>query len=120
MLYVMLAISIVGAILGATPLLLTPPAAFNRLIPWLLLFATVTFAASPLLTKAHDGDPTHQCGSTPHNLPSRCTAATSRRGSGIIMLALLAFSGLAEFQCDQRHEERARGRDQRLLASTLL
>ena len=52
MLYLMLAISIVGAILGATLLLLTPPAAFNRLIPWLLLFATLIFAASPLLTQS--------------------------------------------------------------------
>jgi uncharacterized membrane protein YfcA len=49
MLYPMLVISIVGALLGATLLLFTPPAAFNRLIPWLLLFATAVFAGSPFL-----------------------------------------------------------------------
>src|SRR5215469_1405543 len=59
LLYSVAAISSVGALIGACLLLLTPAATFNHLIPWLLLFATIVFAASPLLTKPHHGDPEH-------------------------------------------------------------
>jgi uncharacterized protein len=97
MLSVMLAISIVGAIIGATLLLLTPPTAFNRLIPWLLLFATATFAASPLLTKAHDGDPTHQWWQYIAQFAVAVYGGYFTAGIGILMLALLAFSGLPSF-----------------------
>src|SRR3954464_2851399 len=37
-------ISLIGGTLGAVLLLVTPSAAFSRLVPWLLLFATVVFA----------------------------------------------------------------------------
>lgn len=97
MLTVMLVISIVGAILGATLLLLTPPAAFNRLIPWLLLVATLTFAASPLLAKAHDGDPTHQWWQYGAQFAVAVYGGYFTAGIGILMLALLAFSGLPSF-----------------------
>ena len=97
MLYVMLGISIVGAILGATLLLLTPAAAFNRLIPWLLLFATGTFAASPYLTKPHDGDPTHQWWQYLAQFGVAVYGGYFAAGIGILMLALLAFSGLPTF-----------------------
>jgi uncharacterized protein len=96
MLYVMLGISIVGAILGATLLLLTPAAAFNRLIPWLLLFATVTFAASPFVTKAK-GDPTHQWWQYVAQFAVAVYGGYFTAGIGILMLALLAFSGLPSF-----------------------
>ena len=38
------AISLVGGVLGAVLLLATPAAFFARLVPWLVLFATVVFA----------------------------------------------------------------------------
>ncbi|HTV94269.1 MAG TPA: sulfite exporter TauE/SafE family protein [Verrucomicrobiae bacterium] len=97
MLNVMLAISIVGAILGATLLLLTPPAAFNRLIPWLLLFATLMFAVSPWLTKVHDGDPAHQWWQYGAQFVVAVYGGYFTAGIGILMLALLAFSGLPSF-----------------------
>jgi len=97
MLYVMVAISIIGAMLGATLLLLTPPAAFNRLIPWLLLFATALFAASPLLTRPHQGDPTHQTWQYVAQFFVALYGGYFTAGIGIMMLALLAFSGLPSF-----------------------
>src|SRR3954469_6726007 len=41
---VFIALSIVGGLLGALLLLLTPNAIFAGLVPWLLLFATAVFA----------------------------------------------------------------------------
>ena len=38
------AVSVIGGVLGAVILLRTPPALFQRLIPWLLLVATLIFA----------------------------------------------------------------------------
>jgi uncharacterized membrane protein YfcA len=43
-------VSVVGGTIGALLLLHTPPAAFQRLIPWLLLGATLLFAFGPTLT----------------------------------------------------------------------
>lgn len=37
-------ISLVGGVLGAVLLLLTPSTSFARLVPWLMLFATLSFA----------------------------------------------------------------------------
>nr|WP_294529421.1 sulfite exporter TauE/SafE family protein [uncultured Rhodopila sp.] len=41
---VLLPISVAGGLVGAVLLLVTPGAAFDRVIPWLLLLATLTFA----------------------------------------------------------------------------
>ncbi|MGA7570924.1 MAG: sulfite exporter TauE/SafE family protein [Candidatus Aquilonibacter sp.] len=97
MLYAMLGISVVGALLGASLLLLTPPAAFNRLIPWLLLFATVTFAASPFITKPHQAHPSHQWWQYVAQFAVAVYGGYFTAGIGILMLALLAFSGLPNF-----------------------
>ncbi|MEO6990027.1 MAG: sulfite exporter TauE/SafE family protein, partial [Candidatus Baltobacteraceae bacterium] len=45
----LLAIGLVGGVLGAILLLVTPETIFTRLIPYLLLFATLVFAASDRL-----------------------------------------------------------------------
>jgi len=97
MLYSMLGISIVGALLGATLLLLTPQAAFNRLIPWLLLFATVVYAASPWLSKPHGGDPEHQTWQYLAQFAVAVYGGYFTAGIGILMLAILEFSGLPSF-----------------------
>ena len=97
LLYTMLAISIAGALLGAMLLLLTPQAAFDRLIPWLLLFATLTFAASPYLSKPRDGAPTHQWWQYIAQFVVAVYGGYFTAGIGILMLALLAFSGLPNF-----------------------
>jgi uncharacterized protein len=41
---VLLIISVIGGLLGAVLLLATPAGAFNALVPWLLLLATIAFA----------------------------------------------------------------------------
>ncbi len=40
----LLGVSMIGGLLGAVLLLATPPGAFNVLVPWLLLLATLAFA----------------------------------------------------------------------------
>lgn len=44
-------IAAVGGVLGALLLLLTPGKLFAGIVPWLLLFATLLFAAGPLLAR---------------------------------------------------------------------
>ena len=46
-LWVLAPVTLAGGIIGAILLLVTPGAAFDVVIPWLLLLATVTFAAGP-------------------------------------------------------------------------
>jgi uncharacterized membrane protein YfcA len=47
---VLLAISLAGGLVGAVLLLVTPGAAFDQVIPWLLLLATLTFAGGQRLS----------------------------------------------------------------------
>lgn len=47
---VLVSVSLLGGILGAVLLLHTPQATFVKLIPYLLLLATVLFAVSPFIT----------------------------------------------------------------------
>jgi uncharacterized membrane protein YfcA len=86
--------SIAGSLIGACLLLVTPQALFERLIPWLLLFATLVFAASPLLTRRSDAPPRH----APWQIAAQFAVAIYGgyfgAGMGILMLAVLAFSGL--------------------------
>lgn len=89
--------SVAGSLIGAVGLLLTPTALFVRLIPWLLLFATCVFAASPWLTRRSTGAPRH----APWQLVVQFFVAIYGgyfgAGMGILMLAVLAFSGLPSF-----------------------
>jgi uncharacterized membrane protein YfcA len=90
----LLVVSAAGSIAGAMALLVTPPALFLRLIPWLLLFATCIFAASPLLKRTVTGEPRH----APWQIVAQFFVAVYGgyfgAGMGIMMLAMLAFSGL--------------------------
>jgi uncharacterized membrane protein YfcA len=87
-------VSLIGAVIGAVLLLHTPPKLFVRMIPWLLLFATVVFALSPLVTKKRDTARPH----TPFQLVVQFFIAIYGgyfgAGMGILMLAVLSFSGL--------------------------
>ncbi len=47
---VLLAVSLVGAVIGAVLLIVTPEETFRAAIPWLLLAATLLFATGPRLT----------------------------------------------------------------------
>lgn len=97
MLTTMFAISAAGSLLGACLLLLTAPATFARLIPWLLLFATIVFAVSPGLIARHSGDPEHQTWQYAAQFAVAVYGGYFGAGMGILMLAILAFSGLPSF-----------------------
>lgn len=93
-----IAVSLAGSLIGAVLLLKTPPHTFQRMIPFLLLFATAVFAVAPLLTKERrTGARKH----TPLQLFAQfCTAVYGGyfgAGIGFLMLAILAFSGLPNF-----------------------
>lgn len=97
MLLPVVAASVAGSLIGAVGLLVTPPAIFERLIPWLLLFATAVFAASPWLTGRSKPVPRH----APWQIVAQFLVAIYGgyfgAGMGILMLAVLAFSGLPSF-----------------------
>lgn len=90
------AVSFVGSILGAILLLHTPPSVFERLIPYLLLFATVVFTASPFLARPRPGE--HARRHSPVQLFAQFAVSVYGgyfgAGIGILMLAILGFSGL--------------------------
>jgi uncharacterized protein len=91
-----LTVSLCGSLAGAVLLLHTPSKVFERMIPWLLLFATVVLAVSPLLTKKRNAGSVH----TPWQLALQLAVAVYGgyfgAGMGILMLAILAFSDLPD------------------------
>jgi uncharacterized protein len=88
--------SIGGSLIGACLLLVTPQALFARLIPWLLLFATLVFAASPRLASG-SGAPRHKPWQIVLQFAVAIYGGYFGAGMGILMLAILAFSGLPSF-----------------------
>ena len=93
-----LVVSIAGALIGAILLLVTPPRLFERLIPWLLLVATAIFAASPLLRReAEIVTPRHAPWQVAVQFFVAIYGGYFGAGMGIVMLAVLAFSGLPSF-----------------------
>ncbi len=89
--------SVAGSLIGACLLLVTPQALFERLIPWLLLFATLVFAASPRLTRPSTGAPRHAPWQIAVQFLVAIYGGYFGAGMGILMLAVLAFSGLPSF-----------------------
>jgi uncharacterized protein len=89
--------SIVGSLIGACLLLVTPQALFDRLIPWLLLFATLIFASSSLLMRRAGGPPRHAPWQVAVQFAVAIYGGYFGAGMGILMLAVLAFSGLPSF-----------------------
>lgn len=87
-------VSTAGSIAGALLLLHTPPTLFERLIPWLLLFATLVFAIHPLFSKPRSKGDVH----SPWQLAAQAAVSVYGgyfgAGMGILMLAILSFSGL--------------------------
>ncbi len=93
-----ISISVVGALIGACALLLTPSTLFERLIPWLLLFATAVFAISPWLVRNKEGDaPKHSVWQLIVQFFVSIYGGYFGAGMGIIMLAILQFTGLPNF-----------------------
>lgn len=90
----MISISVAGSLIGAMLLLYTPGALFERLIPWLLLFATSVFAASPWLRREAKAVPRHSPWQVALQFFVAVYGGYFGAGMGILMLAMLAFSGL--------------------------
>jgi uncharacterized membrane protein YfcA len=93
---VLVVVSLTGGAIGAALLLLTPSSFFARLVPWLVLFATVLFAYGSFARRPAAGSP--RIG------PRRALAAQFLisiyggyfgGGIGFLMLAALTAAGLA-------------------------
>lgn len=90
-------VSVVGALIGSLLLLVTPSATFSKLIPWLLLFATAVFAASPYLVRTAPDRPRHATWQLAVQFFVAMYGGYFGAGMGILMLAVLSFSGLPSF-----------------------
>jgi uncharacterized protein len=97
MLLPVVAVSVVGALIGALLLLITPGKTFERMIPWLLLFATSVFASSPWLRRSSPPQPRHAPWQLAVQFVVSIYGGYFGAGMGIMMLAVLAFSGLPNF-----------------------
>jgi uncharacterized membrane protein YfcA len=102
-LVVLIVTSLIGGVLGALLLLHTPPATFVNLIPYLLLGATVLFAASPYVTarlRVHTIEKTTRVSTTTLLVSAFAQFIIAIYGGyfgggiGILMLASLAFMGM--------------------------
>ncbi len=92
------AISLVGGCLGAILLLATPQSIFTRLVPWLVLFATLVFAWGSFRGPPRIG---RELGRLPGGITQFCIAVYGGYfggGIGILMIAALTMAGL-----DTRH-----------------
>ena len=97
---VMAAISLVGGVIGALILVRTPQLTFDRLLPWLTLFATVLFAFGRDLSarlklslgEADDHRSLLRTGSV--QLVIAIYGGYYGAGAGIMMLAVLALMGM--------------------------
>ena len=91
-----LGVSLAGSLGGAILLLHTPAKIFERLIPWLLLFATVVFALSPFLTRGGARRHVHSPTQLALQFAVSVYGGYFGAGMGILMLAILSFSGLPD------------------------
>lgn len=90
-------VSFIGGIGGGLLLLGTKDATFSKLIPWLLLFATVLFAFSGQLSAMLRGAEAGKPGNSPTTLAGQAVVSVYGgffgAGMGILMLASLAMAG---------------------------
>jgi len=90
-------ISAVGGIVGALLLLVTPAKVFSSIVPWLLLFATVLFAAGPAIARRAAGASGSSHALTRWREPGLALVAIYggyfNGGLGILLMALYAVTG---------------------------
>ena len=97
MLVPLLATGVVGGVLGGITLLVTPQQTFLRLIPWLLLAATLLFAFSRKITSAlkpHGEAALSTKGGAAAQFFVAFYIGYFGAGAGILMMALLALLGM--------------------------
>jgi uncharacterized membrane protein YfcA len=95
---VLLWISLVGGAFGAVLLLVTPVSVFTRLVPYLVLFATVVFAWGSFFRKPPSNGAKPALGRQAAMVVQFCIAIYGGYfggGIGILMLAALTAAGLA-------------------------
>jgi len=96
-------VSVIGGFLGAFILLKTPQATFDRILPWLLLVATLIFACGQRIATWLRGRP-HPAGTPAHagalswllQLSIATYAGYFGGGAGLLMLAMLSLAGMTD------------------------
>lgn len=93
--------SLVGGALGAWLMVATGEAAFARIVPWLILFATVLFAASGRIAARFgagqgEGDPRPGAAAVAYQFLVAVYGGYFGAGIGILMLALLGTLGMRD------------------------
>ncbi|SCZ72799.1 hypothetical protein SAMN04488118_11538 [Epibacterium ulvae] len=92
-LFVLLGLSVLGGVLGAVLLLITPSEVFSFIVPWLLLFATLLFAFDKQIRSWTKGErKANPFGRNAATLAVTTYGGYFNGGLGIVLLAL--FSGL--------------------------
>lgn len=87
-------VSVIGSLAGALLLLDTPPKFFERMIPWLLLFATLVFALSSRVTEKRELRDVHSPWQLALQFLVSIYGGYFGAGVSILMLAILSFSAL--------------------------
>jgi uncharacterized membrane protein YfcA len=92
-----MAISAAGGVIGALLLLVTPGHLFSGIVPWLLLFATVLFAAGPAIARRTQGRTPDAGGQARWRDPGLMAVAIYggyfNGGLGILLMALYTLAG---------------------------
>jgi hypothetical protein len=101
--YVLIVPSLIGGILGAVLLVMTPTVVFDRLIPLLILFATLLFMLQEPVQrmikttgKAHSGSRAWLIGATLFQLLVSVYGGYFGAGIGILMLAAFGIMGFTD------------------------
>jgi uncharacterized protein len=98
----LLFVSLIGGILGAILLLRTPAQTFMRVLPWLMLAATLLFIFGQKISPATVTSPSHQGSTSALFLASLVQLLVAIYGGyfgggmGIVILAMLSFFGMAD------------------------
>ena len=87
-------ISLAGGAVGAALLLVTPPSFFARLLPWLILFATLVFAWGSFGPQRHGTRKLGRAGVTGAQVCIAIYGGYFGGGIGFMMLAALTASGV--------------------------
>jgi uncharacterized protein len=87
-------ISLAGGALGAILLLVTPPSFFARLVPWLVLFATIVFAWGSFASKTASRPSLSRYGAMAAQFAISIYGGYFGGGIGFLMLAALTAAGL--------------------------
>jgi len=91
----MAVISLVGGVVGAILLLVTPSSIFQSLVPWLVLFATSVFAWGSFGPKRETGHALNHIGAGVVQFLISVYGGYFGGGIGFLMLAALTAAGLA-------------------------